>query len=257
MNEETILKYEKGKELYLQGKTLNQIKYELQLDPGKLSKYLKLNGVKIERLPHKKKINKNIFEVINTEEKAYWLGFLYADGYVGLTDNRVELTLQLSDVNHIKKFKTFLNSDCKISTNSYRSRLSIKDEKIKKDLINLGCTPQKSLTLKFPTDDKIPKELIRHFIRGYFDGDGSLCVTEKTKSIDILGTYDFLYQLCLESNIATSKIYVSKSKSNKVFRIVLGSRLDLYNFSKYIYDDCNIYLDRKYGKFKKLMEYYN
>ena len=257
MNEETILKYEKGKELYLQGKTLNQIKYELQLDPGKLSKYLKLNGVKIERLPHKKKINKNIFEVINTEEKAYWLGFLYADGYVGLTDNRVELTLQLSDVNHIEKFKTFLNSDCKISTNSYRSRLSIKDEKIKKDLINLGCTPQKSLILKFPTHDKVPKELIRHFIRGYFDGDGSLCVTEKTKSIDILGTYDFLYQLCLESNIATSKIYVSKSKSNKVFRIVLGSRLDLYNFSKYIYDDCNIYLDRKYEKFKKLMEYYN
>ena len=257
MNEETILKYEKGKELYLQGKTLNQIKYELQLDPGKLSKYLKLNGVKIERLPHKKKINKNIFEVINTEEKAYWLGFLYADGYVGLTDNRVELTLQLSDVNHIEKFKTFLNSDCKISTNSYRSRLSIKDEKIKKDLINWGCTPQKSLILKFPTDDKVPKELIRHFIRGYFDGDGSLCVTEKTKSIDILGTYDFLYQLCLESNIATSKIYVSKSKSNKVFRIVLGSRLDLYNFSKYIYDDCNIYLDRKYEKFKKLMEYYN
>ena len=80
---------------------------------------------------------------------------------------------------------------------------------------------------------------------------------KKTKSIDILGTYDFLYQLCLESNIATSKIYVSKSKSNKVFRIVLGSRLDLYNFSKYIYDDCNIYLDRKYEKFKKLMEYYN
>ena len=257
MNEETILKYEKGKELYLQGKTLNQIKYELQLDPGKLSKYLKSNGVKIERLLHKKKINKNIYEVINTEEKAYWLGFLYADGYVGLTDNRVELTLQLSDVNHIEKFKTFLNSDCKISTNSYRSRLSIKDEKIKKDLINLGCTPQKSLILKFPTDDKVPKELIRHFIRGYFDGDGSLCVTEKTKSIDILGTYDFLYQLCLESNIATSKIYVSKSKSNKVFRIVLGSRLDLYNFSKYIYDDCNIYLDRKYEKFKKLMEYYN
>ena len=257
MNEETILKYEKGKELYLQGKTLDQIKYELQLDPGKLSKYLKSNGVKIKRLPHKKKINRNIFEVINTEEKAYWVGFLYADGYVGLTDNRVELTLQLSDVNHIKKFKTFLNSDCKISTNSYRSRLSIKDEKIKKDLINLGCTPQKSLTLKFPTDDKIPKELIRHFIRGYFDGDGSLCVTEKTKSIDILGTYDFLYQLCLESNRATSKIYVSKSKSNKVFRIVLGSRLDLYNFSKYIYDNCNIYLDRKYEKFKKLMEDYN
>ena len=101
MNEETILKYEKGKELYLQGKTLNQIKYELQLDPGKLSKYLKSNGVKIERLPHKKKINKNIFEVINTEEKAYWLGFLYADGSIRKNTNTVELSLKGSDVEHL------------------------------------------------------------------------------------------------------------------------------------------------------------
>ena len=244
-------------ELYKEGKSGTEIAKSLNTSRQVIYRKLDKIGIKIPNYHNSLKFDNTVFDIINTEEKAYWLGFLYADGYVGLTDNRVELTLQLSDVNHIEKFKTFLNSDCKISTNSYRSRLSIKDEKIKKDLINLGCTPQKSLILKFPTDDKVPKELIRHFIRGYFDGDGSLCVTEKTKSIDILGTYDFLYQLCLESNIATSKIYVSKSKSNKVFRIVLGSRIDLYNFSKYIYDDCNIYLDRKYEKFKKLMEYYN
>ena len=65
----------------MQGKTLNQIKYELQLDPGKLSKYLKSNGVKIERLPHKKKINKNIFEVINTDESE--IKGIYSDDDIG------------------------------------------------------------------------------------------------------------------------------------------------------------------------------
>ena len=257
MNKETILKYEKGKEMYLNGVSTINISKTLNISRSRFSTWLKNEGVNVSVCPQRNNVNENIFKIINTEEKAYWLGFLYADGYVGLTDNRVELTLQLSDVNHIKKFKTFLNSDCKISTNTYRSRLLIKNKTIKSSLINLGCTPQKSLTLKFPTYEKVPKELIRHFIRGYFDGDGSLCVTEKTRSIDVLGTYDFLHQLCLESNIATSKIYVSKSKSNKVFRIVLGSKSDLYNFSKYMYDDCNIYLDRKYEKFKKLMEYYN
>ena len=257
MNKETILKYEKGKEMYLNGVSTINISKTLNISRSRFSTWLKNEGVNVSVCPQRKKINENIFKIIDTEEKAYWLGFLYADGYVGLTDNRVELALQLSDTNHIEKFKTFLNSDCKISTNTYRSRLLIKNKVIKSSLINLGCTPQKSLTLKFPTYEKVPKELIRHFIRGYFDGDGSLCVTEKTRSIDVLGTYDFLYQLCLESGIDTSKIYVSKSKSNKVFRIVLGSRIDLYNFSKYIYDDCNIYLDRKYEKFKKLMEYYN
>ena len=60
--------------------------------------------------------------------------------------------------------------------------------------------------------------------------------------------------MCLESGIDTNKIYVSKSKSNKVFRIVLGSKSDLYNFSKYLYDDCNIYLDRKYENYLKLKQ---
>ena len=50
------------------------------------------------------------FDVIDTEEKAYWLGFLYADGNVSNTKNEVGITLQSSDIKHLYKFKTFLKS---------------------------------------------------------------------------------------------------------------------------------------------------
>lgn len=72
-------------------------------------------------------------------------------------------------------------------------------KKFKQRLIELGCTPQKSCTLKFPTEEQIPKEYIIPFIRGYFDGDGVLSYTisnKVTKTIvpntGMLGTEDFL-----------------------------------------------------------------
>lgn len=256
MYETTINKYETGKKMYLTGNSIEFISKELNISSSRFSLWLKTEGVDVSMCPQKKRINNDIFQIIDTEEKAYWLGFLYADGYIGLTDNRIELTLQLADIRHIEKFKEFLQSECKVSSNSYRSRLSVKNKKIKNDLIKLGCVPQKSLILTYPTYNQVPQPLMKHFIRGYFDGDGCLCVTDKTKCIDILGTYDFLYQLCIESNLDTSKIYVSKSKSNKVYRIVLGSKLDLYTFSNYVYEGANVYLDRKYDKYKKLMKCY-
>ena len=256
MTECTINKYEVGKKMYLNNYSTEFISKELNISRSRFSSWLKSEGINVNKCPQKKHINNDIFTQIDTEEKAYWLGFLYADGYIGLTDNRIELTLQLGDLEHVEKFKSFLKSECKVSSNSYRCRLSVKNKKIKNDLINLGCVPQKSLILAYPSYEQVPKPLMRHFIRGYFDGDGCLCVTDKTKSIDILGTYDFLYQPCVESDLDTSKIYVSKSKSNKVYRIVLGSKIDLYTFSNYVYEEANVYLDRKYDKYKKLMKCY-
>ena len=59
------------------------------------------------------------------------------------------------------------------------------------DLAKAGCYNKKSLTLKFPTEEQVPSKLIRHFLRGYVDGDGCLCCTEKTKQFSITGTEDF------------------------------------------------------------------
>ena len=134
------------------------------------------------------------FEIIDTEEKAYWLGFLYADGSVSSTDNRIELGLAEKDLNHIEKFKEFIGIPNKISyrpqTKSYR--YSFKSIPCKEDLIKHGCVPKKSLILKFPTEEQVPEHLIRHFIRGYFDGDGWFSNTSSCFQVGIIGTEDFI-----------------------------------------------------------------
>ena len=121
-----------------------------------------------------------IFETIDTEEKAYWLGFLYADGSVGSTDNRIELGLAEKDLKQIEKFKNFIGIPNKISyrATSKSYRYTFKSIPCKTDLIKQGCVPKKSLILKFPTKEQVPQDLIKHFIRGFFDGDGCISISE-------------------------------------------------------------------------------
>lgn len=101
--------YDRAKELYNQGKSLRNIADQLGIDRKKLSKKFKEDGIMI-RDPYKnntgkakrfKEVDESIFENIDTEEKAYWLGFIYADGYVN--NRQIELTLKESDYEHIKK----------------------------------------------------------------------------------------------------------------------------------------------------------
>jgi len=190
-----------------------------------------------------------IFETIDTEEKAYWLGFLYADGSVGSTDNRIELGLAEKDLMHIEKFRDFIGIPNKISyrSNTKSYRYCFKSIPCKADLINKGCIPQKSLKLKFPTEEQVPSDLIKHFIRGYFDGDGWFTNTEDCFQVGIIGTEDFIKGFLDSIEI--------ENKNNKIFtvhredgakRYVFGAYQDVLNFLNWIYKDCNVYLDRKY-----------
>ena len=121
-------------------------------------------------------LNHSYFEKIDTKEKAYWLGFLFADGYIN-NQNYVGISLIDSDISHLEKFRDAINSNHIIHTYNCNEncfsrkdgkycRLIFKSVKMAKDLENLGCTNNKSLTLKFPS---IEKCFYKDFIRGYFD----------------------------------------------------------------------------------------
>ena len=118
------------------------------------------------------------------------MGFLYADGGVTAKNNKYILALSLStkDIEHLEKFKKNLNSTNPIRTkpgsgylpNTYYVALELYSKKLVTDLINVGCYPNKSLTLKFPNTNYFnDPSLIRHFIRGYFDGDGSAFISNE------------------------------------------------------------------------------
>eukprot|EP01084_Bolivina_argentea_P127341 225226_1 len=117
---------------------------------------------------------------------AYWLGFLFADGNVHHTHSNsvIQLALKCIDYEHVAKLKKALNSTYKLGfhkTNFQTCATShqIYDKSLALDLINLGCIPKKSLTLEWPQN--IPDPYIHHFVRGYFDGDGSIYFNKQAK----------------------------------------------------------------------------
>lgn len=153
--------------------SLTKLAKRLKLDRGTITKWVRESGIHI-RVDGKTPINTHTFSKIDTEEKAYWLGFLFADGSIYKTT--IELSLGLKDIDHLKKFKEFMKwkGEVKIDNKIGRCRMIFRDKITAKDLDALGCTERKSLTLKFPTEEQVPKEFQMAFIRGYFDGDGSI-----------------------------------------------------------------------------------
>lgn len=192
------------------------------------------------------------FEKINTEEKAYWLGFLYADGSVSSKEDKIELGLAEKDLHHIEKFKKSLNLSNKIcyrqATKSYR--ISFRSQSCKQDLINKGCVPKKSLILKFPDEQQVPFYLLRHFIRGYFDGDGWFSNTSDCFQVGIIGTQDFIqgFLNTIDHVNKTNKIF-KVHRENAAKRYVFSAYQDVSDFLNWIYKDATIYLDRKYDKY--------
>lgn len=122
-------------------------------------------------------LNIDYFKEINTSEKAYVLGLLYADGCN--TRRGLQLGLQEEDIDAVAFVKSQLNASNKLRfipkakpTWKNKWELSFKSTDFSNELIRVGCPPAKSLILNFP--DFLEESLLPHFVRGYFDGDGSL-----------------------------------------------------------------------------------
>lgn len=185
------------------------------------------------------------------------MGFIYADGYIS-KDNSFEITLKAEDVRHLHKFNRFL--ECNVNRVSYHPkktsekiydlyRFSIQNDTMGKALNSHGVIPNKSLVLTFPEISTFSNEdLIRHFIRGYFDGDG--CISGKI--INVLGT---------ESMLNGIKKYITVLKDKNLYKkdniyILQTSHKKALSVLNYLYKDANIYLDRKHQKFLEFCRSY-
>ena len=229
-----------------------------------VSYYLRQNGVISNPLMVRKvdprKLRKydystceKCFESIDTEEKAYWLGFLYADGCVSAAKNTIELSLKEEDKEHLVKFRNFLGLDKKPFSRKEKNingltkisyKFAFDSEKVKNDLITHGCSPHKTFDITFPKF--LNEELKPHFIRGYIDGDGCIYVKNKKISLEILGTEEFLKGYKEWANEGNSKIY---SINHSDIKRVINSNKQALNILKRIYDNATIFLERKYKKY--------
>jgi hypothetical protein len=124
----------------------------------------------------------NYFKSIDTINKAYILGFIYADGCN--TRRGLQIGLHEKDKEVLEFIKKELNADNALTYIkpfkkgwSYKWDLRISSKELSNDLTEKGCPPAKSLIVKFP--DFIDDNLMPHFIRGYFDGDGCITICDK------------------------------------------------------------------------------
>jgi len=211
------------------------------------------------------KINDDYFEVINDSRKAYWLGLMYADGCVyNCKSKPFNIELSLIDKDIIEKLKEDLEFEGLIHTRIYKNpaysnayKLSFKSEKMFKDLERLGCIERKSLVLTFPDEKLLNKIFIPYFIRGYFDGDGSVYSNNYGKSKVVLtGTFSFISSIKEYLNL--NNINCSIRQHNNVFNLIIGGINHILRFKELMYSDNNeLFLVRKRLKFNLLQKLYN
>lgn len=265
-NRSTIINLKKAIDEYATNPSIAALSKKYHLGLKTIRTRLQELGIDIVNHQNRVRFNESIFDIIDTEAKAYWLGFLYADGHVG-TENRFELSLKGEDIEHLKKFNKFMEYDGenskmgKVKCNGQefdRCRWSVRNKHLIEQLQHLGCVQKKSLILKF-ADLSIftDKSLIRHFIRGYFDGDGCITYASADHSkmeINILGTEQLLNKLQECLNISYKLKSLNKTNNTtKVLQVHNKPALDILH---HLYKDSTVYLTRKFEKYQEFCRLY-
>lgn len=238
-------------EKYRAGATLNQLAEFFNSSNGTISRHLKLCGQ--ETLWNgcgnhlRNKFNENFFGNIDSHEKSYALGFIFADGNVSTSSNQITIAINKKDFVILK----FISDAMEYSGNFCEWRdtikLQVSSKMMKSDLIRLGCTPRKTHSLKFPT---IPPEFINSFVLGYLDGDGY--ISKKGDQVAIAGTESFCLSLKRVAEQIGAKGYcriISTNNKTNVFKIC--SKENIIKFLDWCYKDIKV-LDRKFVRYKNM-----
>ncbi len=205
--------------------------------------------------------NEHYFDIIDTQEKAYWLGFICADGSINERDIRIEL--QERDQLLLEKLKQDLNLNAPIKiTKHYKNgvlndkkycRINLCSKIMVKALITHNIKPRKTYNLEFP--ECIIEDFIPHFIRGLSDGDGCIYVQDNKFVRYIwkfVGTPNLNIKLkeIIEANFNVNVVTKPHWRSNCVNEITVYSPIE---FLEWIYKDATVYLPRKYNKYLQIV----
>lgn len=204
-------------------------------------------------------VNHSYFKQIDDCEKAYWLGFLYADGFV-TAGNYVGLSLAVTDKKHVEKFREAIRSTHPIhiyKTNGYANteyaRLAFASQEMTRDLENLGCFQHKTLLLKFPTEQQVPHQFLKDFVRGYIDGDGSITTGGENSPLRlrVCGTRELLeglkiyFNTILAPDSISNKLEKRHKDTKNNYALSLGSARKSLLILHELYDGASVFLDRK------------
>ncbi|MFE8701003.1 LAGLIDADG family homing endonuclease [Cytobacillus sp. FJAT-54145] len=208
-------------------------------------------------------LNHHFFDVVDSEEKAYWLGFIAADGYITTKENIIGISLHHSDESHLEKFKKAINATYPV--HQYRGsgyggeveyvRIAVRSDQVWKMLKEHGILENKSLILTFP--ESIPPNFYLPFIRGYFDGDGSLSYYKKKDAytVKIAGTKEMLEAITTILGYPNRKLYKRYKNSTKnTYSVEIGGRRQVVDVMNKLYHGATVYLERKHNRYLQLLQ---
>lgn len=250
-------------EKYSELKNIHKVAEYFNVSISPIKRILKNNNFELTNRRYE--VNEEYFDVIDTEEKAYWLGFLYADGYIRerKCGKSLELKLSIKDKSHLELFKKCINSTHRILTSfnnvkykngvskSEMCHIAIYSTKLVESIKTKGIHERKTFTIRKPN---IHSGLMRHFIRGYFDGDGSFSFNPEKYSVktQIVSASDEFRKFIM-SELGDNNIKINLYSNIK---LQIQSKIDNKKFYDYIYCGSKIYLKRKKEKYEKFRRYY-
>ena len=241
--------------LFKQNKTLMEIR-ELTGIKGEVfkSRMNQILGYELDTSGITVQYNRSIFRNIDSPDKAYWLGFILADG--SIHRGTLKIKLQECDHGHLVKFCEFIGVDpSKIgserhtTTNNILYSIQLSSVELCADLNTHGICKQKSLIETIPDCFKTNSQFVDSFIRGIFDGDGSI----NSSNLSFVGskevmqfTADKSVELC--GLCTVPKVYEKQKTTNNMFLYswCIYNKPDKIKFLTWLYHNSTTYLDRKY-----------
>lgn len=253
-------------EEYKKGKTLRQLSRDTGIDRGALKRAIQEHGIEIRQNSYRKdtSLKVDLFDSIDTQEKAYWAGFIAADGYSGFNKNKTSGTISISlhqkDKAHLEKAQKFFQTSRPIADiivkdgfssadGTPESRLVIYSKRLVEGLERIGIISPKSLFLKPP---KIKPEFFGSFIAGFFDGDGTIFKINNEYTVGFTGTKEMLTWVATyvgHPDVTFSKRYTDNKNT---YYIRWGGTNKPLKILNSFYLNSPYHLDRKYTLYLEL-----
>ena len=255
--------------------TIPKISNYLNISARAVARVLKDNNVDTAKL-NRYTLNEDYFKDIDTEEKAYILGLLFADGFVGdEKHNNIVIQLHKDDKYMLQNIANAIDFTGEIretkSSGGFSKNgktnfsLNFSSKTMAKHLRDYGIVVKRSETMT--TLPNVPSHLINHFIRGYFDGDGTISKSIKTSyhelssgikkyeysnyTFSIIGTRSFLE--CIVKEMGLTKYQFKNSKNENMVYLESRAKSEMPKIYDYLYKDSTIKLQRKFDKFNEIM----
>jgi intein-encoded DNA endonuclease-like protein len=259
-------------ELYKGGRDCNDIASEYNCDASRVRNVVRNAGVMRSKSDYIKLWRKDVvytedrqgyhmFDAIDSELSAYWLGFIYADGNITRDMRTLRIGLGVKDSGHLEKFAGILGIECRIKSNTLGQSICTclaHSTHIVKTLDSIGVHCGKSYIDSAEVFNYVPDNLMCHFIRGIFDGDGSVGIHNNHRYItyhfNIVGVKSAMSRIrdIFFSNAGTNIGNISFHSNSYI--IGWGGRRDMIKLRNYLYKDSTIYLERKRDIFYNIPE---